>query len=344
MALYRQYSVNPMAGCLPMLIQIPIFFGLYRAIASSLRQGSRTLGVWTESFLWLPDLGEPDPYKILPILAGVFQFVQTKMMRPADQGKITDPQQAMMNTMMNFMPLMVVFFGWNFASGAVLYWVTQSVYTVVQQWFITGWGSLKDWFPACRSCRSTAGSATARRATSTMSWSSAARRPRAEGRHGLDAAQDGGGQKQQARARAQAARATPAAGQRPGGARAERTQAGRQPTTSDARTAVGAARKRRPRTAPGQGDRSAADGAGRSRRAAASAPTAPTKRAGGRRPPTAQRRRRANRRTARQRTDVTAGDGRRRPSNRRRPTMSVRSGAARQRRRSAASDAHRFVP
>ncbi len=69
------------------------------------------------------------------------------MMRPAGQGKISDPQQAMMNTMMNFMPLLVVVFGWNFASGPVIYWVTQSVYSVVQQWFITGWGSLHDWVP-----------------------------------------------------------------------------------------------------------------------------------------------------------------------------------------------------
>ena len=62
-------------------------------------------------------------------------------------GKATDPQQAMMNKMMNFMPLMVVVFGWDFASGPVIYWVTQSVYSVVQQWLITGWGSMKDWFP-----------------------------------------------------------------------------------------------------------------------------------------------------------------------------------------------------
>lgn len=99
------------------------------------------------SFLWIPNLGLPDPWKVLPIAAGVFQFIQTKMMRPAGGVKAADPQQQMMNTMMNFMPLMVVFFGWNFAAGAVLYWATQSVYSVVQQWFITGWGSMKNWFP-----------------------------------------------------------------------------------------------------------------------------------------------------------------------------------------------------
>ena len=144
MELYRQYQVNPMAGCLPVLIQIPIFFGVYSAI-SSLSKASE--GHFADSFLWLGSLGEADPYKILPFVAAGFQFVQTKMMRPSGQGKITDPQQAMMNTMMNFMPLMVIFFGWSFISGAVLYWAIQSVYSVVQQWLITGWGQMKDWFP-----------------------------------------------------------------------------------------------------------------------------------------------------------------------------------------------------
>ncbi len=149
MRLYSQHKVNPMAGCLPMLIQLPIFFGLYRAILH-LSQGNVSFDhspYWAGGFLWLESLAKSDPYHVLPILAAIFQFVQTKMMRPANQGKITDPQQAMMNTMMNFMPLMVIFFGWNFASGPVIYWVTQSIYSVVQQWFITGWGSMKDWVP-----------------------------------------------------------------------------------------------------------------------------------------------------------------------------------------------------
>ena len=144
MALYQQYRVNPMAGCLPMLIQIPIFLGLYHAIMNLSTSGA---GLWDESFLWLPSLADPDPLHILPIVAGLFQFVQTQMMRPANQPKSTDPQQAMMNTVMNFMPLTVVFFGWSFAAGPVLYWATQSVYSVVQQWFITGWGSLIKWAP-----------------------------------------------------------------------------------------------------------------------------------------------------------------------------------------------------
>lgn len=144
MALYQQHGVNPMAGCLPMLIQIPIFFGLYRAIYN-LAEGN--VGEWAHGFMWIDSLSQPDPWHLLPILAGAFQFVQTRMMRPANMPKSDDPQQQIMNVMMNFMPLMVVVFGWSFASGPVIYWVVQSAYSVVQQWFITGWGSLGSWFP-----------------------------------------------------------------------------------------------------------------------------------------------------------------------------------------------------
>jgi YidC/Oxa1 family membrane protein insertase len=144
MALYQRYQVNPMAGCFPMLLQIPIFLGLTNAVWRLSTTGS---GHWTEPFLWLPSLAHPDPIHLLPILAAVFQFAQTQMMRPANQPSSTDPQQAMMNTMMNIMPLTVIVFGWSFASGSVLYWATQSVYSVVQQWFITGWGNLVTWAP-----------------------------------------------------------------------------------------------------------------------------------------------------------------------------------------------------
>ncbi|HET8524724.1 MAG TPA: membrane protein insertase YidC [Thermomicrobiales bacterium] len=148
MKLYAQHGVNPMAGCLPMVIQMPIFWGLYIAIRHlSAGNNVNASDFWSGGFLWLHSLADADPYKILPILAGVFQFIQTKMMRPADQGEAADPQQKMMNQMMNFMPLMVVVFGWQFDSGPVIYWVTQSAFSVVQQWFITGWGSMHNWIP-----------------------------------------------------------------------------------------------------------------------------------------------------------------------------------------------------
>lgn len=144
MALYSAYGVNPVAGCLPALIQLPIFFGVYRAIHAL---SSTDSGIWHGSFLWLPTLKDADPYHILPIAAGLFQFLQTWMARPANQGKVTDPQQQMMNTMMNILPVTVVLFGWNFASGSVLYWVTQSIYGIIQQWFITGWGKVGEFAP-----------------------------------------------------------------------------------------------------------------------------------------------------------------------------------------------------
>lgn len=145
MALYQAHGVNPMAGCLPMLIQLPIFWGLYYAIR---HVSTGHVEVFSHGFLWLPSLATADPYKILPILAGVFQFIQARMMRPAGQaGQATDPQQKMMNQMMQYMPLMVVLFGWSFASGPVIYWVTQAFYSIVQQWLITGWGGMLDWFP-----------------------------------------------------------------------------------------------------------------------------------------------------------------------------------------------------
>ncbi|MDI3339607.1 MAG: YidC/Oxa1 family membrane protein insertase [Sphaerobacter sp.] len=144
MKLYQEHGINPAAGCLPLLLQMPIFFGLYFAIRSLSESGT---GTWANPFLWLPSLASPDPFHLLPILAGLFQLMQTKMTRPAGQGKITDPQQQMMNTMMMFMPLMVIAFGWNFPSGPVLYWAVSALYSVIQQWFITGWGSLLDWMP-----------------------------------------------------------------------------------------------------------------------------------------------------------------------------------------------------
>jgi YidC/Oxa1 family membrane protein insertase len=151
MKLYSEYNINPAAGCLPLLLQMPIFFGLFFAIR---RSSQAAEGHFADSFLWIGSLAEADNFTLLfiplaplAILAGIAQFIQMRMMRPRNQGKVTDPQQAMMQMMMNFMPLMVVVFGWTFPAGVVLYWVAQSVYSVIQQWFITGWGAVGDWFP-----------------------------------------------------------------------------------------------------------------------------------------------------------------------------------------------------
>lgn len=138
MKLYKEHRVNPVGGCLPMILQLPIFFALYGAILN-LSNGDPAFAA---PFLWLSSLAKPDPLYILPFLAVVTQFVQQRMMM--SKAAMSDPQQATMNRMMQFMPLMIGVFAFNFPSGAVLYWVTSSVFSVVQQYFITGWGTLPD--------------------------------------------------------------------------------------------------------------------------------------------------------------------------------------------------------
>ncbi len=144
MRLYQAHNVNPTASCLPVVFQLPIFWGLY----ASLRALAGTAGgPFQQSFLWLPSLALPDALHIMPFVAAVFQLIQTRMSMPTGKYKPTDPQQKMMSQMMQFLPLSVIIFGWGFPSGLVLYWATQSIYGAVQQYFITGWGGLREWIP-----------------------------------------------------------------------------------------------------------------------------------------------------------------------------------------------------
>lgn len=123
MALYKQHGVNPMGGCLPLLVQLPFFYGFYKvlAIAIELRQAP-----WV---LWIHDLSLKDPYYVLPIVMTVTMFVSTKM-TPVTT---TDPAQ---QKMMQFFPLMFGFFFMNVSAGLVLYWLMSSVVGIAQQWWI----------------------------------------------------------------------------------------------------------------------------------------------------------------------------------------------------------------
>ncbi|SFV62360.1 Inner membrane protein translocase component YidC, long form [hydrothermal vent metagenome] len=122
MALYKEEKINPAAGCLPILVQIPVFISLYWVLLDSveLRQNS---------FWWLSDLSTQDPYYILPLIMGASMFVQQKLNpQPAD------PMQA---KVMAFLPIIfTIFFLW-FPSGLVLYWVVNNVLSIAQQWIIT---------------------------------------------------------------------------------------------------------------------------------------------------------------------------------------------------------------
>ena len=134
MRIYKENGINPAMGCLPVLIQMPIWFGLYYA----LRNLAETSQAAHQGFLWLPSLAQPDPYYILVGLTVVTQFVVQKMMTMPS----TDPQQKMMNQVMLFMPLTFGFVAMSVPSGLALYWVTTNVFTFFQQLLTSGWGGL----------------------------------------------------------------------------------------------------------------------------------------------------------------------------------------------------------
>jgi len=159
MKLYREYNINPAAGCFPMLIQLPIFIGLYSALDFTLKHGTDMAALgqalyvdswapyanFNEPFLWVTSLAHADPLFIWPVLSGLFQFIQSRMAMPLkDPNRPMDPQQRMMNGMMQFMPIYIVFISMQFPAGTVIYWAFSSLFGAVQQYFITGFGSLPD--------------------------------------------------------------------------------------------------------------------------------------------------------------------------------------------------------
>lgn len=122
MALYKAHKVNPLGGCLPMLIQIPIFFGLYKALLYSIELRHSPF------FWWIQDLSAKDPYYVTPIVMGVTQFIQQKMTPTGG-----DPMQA---KLMLFMPVIMTFFFLNFPSGLVIYWLFNNILSIGQQYYI----------------------------------------------------------------------------------------------------------------------------------------------------------------------------------------------------------------
>jgi YidC/Oxa1 family membrane protein insertase len=148
MRLYQEHGVNPMGSCLPMVIQLPIFFALYQALIGLVNHDPHFAG----AFLWVPNLAKADPYYIWPILSGAFQFLGNRMSQPYGSNKNVDSQQAMMNKIMQFMPLYLIVIYLNFAAGPVIYWTFSAIFSAVQTYFINGFGTLPDvpgfhWLP-----------------------------------------------------------------------------------------------------------------------------------------------------------------------------------------------------
>jgi YidC/Oxa1 family membrane protein insertase len=133
---YREHKANPAGGCLPLVIQLPIFIGVYQAVMNL----ATNQGV-TSGFLWLPSLAEKDPIYVLPVLSIALQMLTSLMAMP----KIQDAQQKVMSQTMLLMPLFFGYIAFTFNSGAVLYWVVGSILAVIQQYFVTGWGSLTNY-------------------------------------------------------------------------------------------------------------------------------------------------------------------------------------------------------
>ncbi|CAH0344889.1 YidC family membrane integrase SpoIIIJ [Bacillus sp. CECT 9360] len=128
MALFQKYGVNPLAGCFPLIVQMPILIGFYHAI-------TRTREIANHSFLWF-DLGDKDPYYILPIVAGITTFIQQKITMV---GMDSNPQMAAQMTMMLYiMPVMIVVFAINFPAALSLYWVVGNIFMIIQTYFIKG--------------------------------------------------------------------------------------------------------------------------------------------------------------------------------------------------------------
>lgn len=123
MALYKAEKVNPLGGCFPLLIQMPIFLALYYMLMGSVELRHAPFA------LWIHDLSAQDPYYILPILMGVTMFFIQKM----SPTTVTDPMQ---QKIMTFMPVIfTVFFLW-FPSGLVLYYIVSNLVTIIQQQLI----------------------------------------------------------------------------------------------------------------------------------------------------------------------------------------------------------------
>lgn len=144
MKLYREEGVNPLAGCLPLIIQLPILFGLYGAIRAALATnpvdlldlnhrlapGLAGLLPLQNRFLWL-NLGQPDPTFLLPILVVASTWLQSKLMTPTPTDP-KDPSAAMSRNMTLMMPLMIGLFSLSFASGLSIYWITSNVVGIAQ--------------------------------------------------------------------------------------------------------------------------------------------------------------------------------------------------------------------
>ncbi len=122
MKLYKEHGANPLGGCLPLLLQIPIFYGIYKLLLYSIElKGAE--------FLWIKDLSEMDPYFILPVLMGITMYIHQKLTP-------TNFQDPMQEKIFKFLPVIFTIMMATFPAGLVLYWTTNNILSILQQWII----------------------------------------------------------------------------------------------------------------------------------------------------------------------------------------------------------------
>ncbi len=166
--LYREHGISPfsgLTGCLPAIVQMPVLIGLYTAIRSV--TGTLAQQHLSRSFLWIGDVSQSahdviggnwgqllthPTLLILPLIAGAFTFAQSRMMMPPPRPDLTDQERSMQNVsrQMSFLfPVMIFIFGLLLPQGLAIYWVTGTVFMVLQQFIVVGWGGLKVpvWWP-----------------------------------------------------------------------------------------------------------------------------------------------------------------------------------------------------
>lgn len=124
MEMYKEHGVNPMGGCLPLLIQMPIFLAFYQSLYKF-----NYLDAAHKGFLWIPDISQPDPWFILAVLAGLTTFLQQKISMVENN----DPTQ---KAMLYFMPLMMAWIAFKMPAGLPLYWVVFNVLGILQQLYV----------------------------------------------------------------------------------------------------------------------------------------------------------------------------------------------------------------
>jgi YidC/Oxa1 family membrane protein insertase len=181
MKLYKEFGINPAAGCLPVLVQLPIIWALYSALQLIVKPGMATLKEinnilyssslklttpWDTTFFGLPLAQNPSHLLstmgpiilLIPIATGVFQFIQTKMMlnpqaqmkenkdgSKKDEKKKEDFATAFQSQSLYIFPIMIAFFSYGFPIGLSLYWNTFTIFGIIQQYKISGLGGLREW-------------------------------------------------------------------------------------------------------------------------------------------------------------------------------------------------------